>query len=168
MQGEQESCAKLGCQTLWHPDRQEQRFCWLCKKWYHTGCLGAPSDVSQETYIKMVAGSEEYKNIPPAILAVAFQPTARGGLAHFIAGNIRIVSEATALLQANSRNDVENSSWIVAHLVEESRVEVQDDDWLAWLKFVLGLDKDRVEEELIVQGQCLYSCPTCDYESSLI
>lgn len=116
----------------------------------------------------MADSLEDGDDIPFPILAVAFQPTARGGLAHFTAGNIRIVSEATELLHANFRNTVENSPWMVEHRVKDSRSVVQDSDWIAWLKFQIGLDKDDVEEELIVNGQQFYTCPRCNNSDILI
>jgi hypothetical protein len=92
-------------------------------------------------------------------LAVVFQPTARGGPIHFTTGNIHIISQARLLLSADEREAVEQSFWMVGCLLEESRVTVEDEDWIAWLKFKLGMDK-----ELVVEGQLYYTCPECDDE----
>jgi hypothetical protein len=136
----------------------------LCEKWYHTDCLGAPSNLSQESYIHNIADKEECADIPFAVLTVAFQPTARGGLTHFTTGNICIISQARNLLYTDERETVERSPWMAGHLVEESRVTVEGEDWIAWLKFELGMDEEDVEEALIVEGQLYYTCPECNDE----
>jgi hypothetical protein len=151
---------------LWSPDKQEQRYCWSCQKWYHVDCLGAPSDISQNSYMDRVAEREEYGQTPKTILIVAFQPTARGGLTHFTAGNIRMVSQARSLLSSEERHVVEQSGWMMAHLIEESRENILDDDWIKWLESEFGIDKKDVCEKLLVEDQLYYTCPTCN--SSLL
>jgi hypothetical protein len=123
-----------------------------------------PSDVSQENYIKNMAGNQDFQDTPLAILAVAFQPTARGGPAHFPTGNIRIVSEARDLLHEEQQKAVKDSAWMVEHLAKKSRLDVEDDDWVAWLKGEIGLDVEDVEEELVVEEQLYYTCPNCNDE----
>jgi hypothetical protein len=107
---------------------------------------------------------EEFKGTPLAVLAVAFQPTARGGSTHFTAGNIRIVSQARILLAVNERVTVEKSAWMAGHLLKNARSKVEDDDWVAWLESELETDEDDAEEKLIVNDQLYYTCPRCNTE----
>jgi len=109
---------------------------------------------------------DDYRTIPEGILKVALQPTARGGPNHFIAGNIRIVSAARQLLEAEERQNVEDNRWMIAH-----RMEVDDDMWTAWFEESFHLDEgargDLNEEQLLIEDQDMYHCPLCGSNSLL-
>jgi hypothetical protein len=111
---------------------------------------------------------EDYnEDIPQWVLKVAFQPTARGGPFHFCTGNIRLVHTARGLLAAETREAIACSPWMAAHMAEAGRDFVIDEDWKAWLIFEHGMEdtKDSAlsrEEELVVKGQFLYPCPSCN------
>jgi hypothetical protein len=142
---------------------QEQRYCWLCKNWYHKECLQVAVGLSQDAYIKdTISAKEEFRGVPDAILAVAFQPTARGGSVHFTTGNIRIVNKARSLVSIQERQEAEVSDWMVSRLNSESRSDVLGHDWIDWLKFTFGMDKEGAYEPLVVGDQEYHSCPSCN------
>lgn len=145
---------------LWSPEREEQRYCWSCSKWYTVDCLGPSLDIGQLEYAMKLAARPEFQDVPILIIKAAFQPTARGGTRHFVAGNIRIVSEARTLLEHDFREEKKGSNWMVAHLLEGEKTVVTDDDWGCWLESNFGMNS-LTEEILIVDGQSLYACPLC-------
>jgi hypothetical protein len=92
--------------------------------------------------------------MPEILLRVAHQPVARGGLRHFTAGNIRIVTKARELVEnEGERLDFSKGmSW-------------NDDEWMASLEShfgILEVDRGNIErEQLVVGGQCIYQCNGC-------
>jgi hypothetical protein len=111
-----------------------------------------------------------YASVPETILQVAFQPTARGGPQHFIAGNIRLISAAKKLLDPVELEKAKNSSWMSAH---ELQVGSLNDCcvWQEWLEEKYHIDGDAREdlnsEQLLVKDQRFYICPGCDVISLL-
>jgi hypothetical protein len=108
--------------------------------------------------------------IPQSILEVALQPTARGGSAHFAAGNLRIVKFARELLDSEARNEtINNHNWFVAHLQEVDGDHhdhvVTDEDWRRFMEDEHGMtEEERGEErfeQLVVHGQTMFTCPFC-------
>jgi hypothetical protein len=134
--------------------------------WYHVACLGTPTDITQDQYLEKLFTSDKFLNTPRLICQVALQPTARGGLTHFTAGNIRIVYKARKLLFSPEERDlVRKSEWMAAHLIEESRSDMLDTDWEMWLKAEFGMDKPGSYEPLVVTDQLYYTCPECRSDS---
>jgi hypothetical protein len=64
--------------------------------------------------------SGEHSKVPKSILQIAFQPTARGGNLHYIAGNIRFVNRARLLLDPMVREDILSNPvpWMAATIVD--------------------------------------------------
>ena len=157
-----------GCDELWSPDKQEQRFCWGCKKWYNLKCLGNPT-YSQEEYLGKQM--EKHPSVPETILKVAFQPTACGGSTHFVTGNIRLVSEARDLLDERGRERAFAHPWMIAFVLEHDGTEEEDDEWQAWLEHKYHIDNESrgniMEEQLLIQEQQMYICPLCQDDNCL-
>jgi hypothetical protein len=131
--------------------------------WHHVDCLGTPSDTAQDEYLEQRRlATPEYLETPKIILDVALQPTSRGGLKGFTAGNIRIVSIARRLSSSpEDRKSIETSPWMAAHLIEQEKVGVTDSEWENWLKGEFGMDEDESYEPLVVKDQLYYTCPVC-------
>jgi hypothetical protein len=115
---------------------------------------------------------ESYLSVPETILKVAFQPTARGGETHFVAGNIRLVSAARDLLDTDACEDIATGAWMVAHRLELGGENEDDNDvWRAWLEDKYHIDDNQrgniQEEQLLVEGQQMYACPVCLSETQL-
>jgi hypothetical protein len=85
---------------------------------------------------------------------MAYQPAARGGERHFTAGNTRIVTKATDLVENQGMRE------------EFTRNEVWDNE--AWKKALLNLFKTKKSyegradrEKLVFYGQMMHSCIIC-------
>lgn len=144
------SCGSDGCKNIWKPDHEEQRYCFTCRNWYHVPCLSSAVSIAQEAVL-----NENVIDDCPLILAeTAHQPAARGGLLHFVAGNIRIVSKARDLF--DNRN--ERAKFIQGNDWDEER-------WTNELECFFGLEEnDRgnpEREQLVVRSQSIYNCPKC-------
>jgi hypothetical protein len=139
--------------------------------WYNLECL-QQHEGTQAEHVKQ--WTEKHPSVPTTILKVAFQPTARGGQLHFVAGNIRLVSTARDLIGEEARERVANDSWMVAHKLEldgEEGEEEEDnkrkyyDEWQAWMEHKHDIDDrcrgDMMEEQLLIEEQKMYLCPTC-------
>lgn len=129
-------------------------------------CLDLSNPVDQDLYLSNLL-KDNNQDIPQWVLRVAFQPTARGGPLHFCTGNIRVVHTARGLLTEESREVIASSAWMAAHLAEAGRDIMIDEDWRVWLAFEHGMEDTENsalsrEEELVVKGQFLYPCPSCD------
>ena len=167
LQGPQ-ACSHDGCNALWSPDKEEQCFCWNCKNWFNLTCLDNPTS-DQEYYLQKM--KEQYHSVPKIIVQVAFQPTARGGETHFVAGNIRLVSSARLLLDPEARDRVASEGWMIAYKLEQDmKMEGGDDidgddEWQAYLEFMHNIDdkqrRNPMEEQLSLDGQEMYTCPIC-------
>lgn len=141
--------------------------------WFHTKCLEKNQISEQEEYLEVVKKSTHQKltepglQIPQAILGVAFQPTARGGLTHFVAGNTRIVKFARSLLEFSARDKVVAShNWFIAHSQEITHEDlITDEDWRRFMEDEHGLKEGEGEqvscEQLIAYGQTIFTCPFC-------
>jgi hypothetical protein len=153
------------CTSLWNPDIEEQRFCWECQSWFHTTCLST-NHVTQAQYLE--AKSEEYSNVPQSILQIAFQPTARGGDLHYIAGNIRFVNKARQLLDHRTREGILSNPepWMAAVMVDHEEDEISL--WREYMVYQYNIDiEDKDTEQLVVTDQALYNCPNCGLLTSL-
>lgn len=148
------------CTTLWNPDKEEQRFCWSCQQWFHIACLSGPV-IPQHQHLQSKLAL--HPNTPANILPVAYQPTARGGQQHFIAGNIRIVKLARWLLDDKNRQALLSAAdpWIVGHLVEHSSSDdpwEPSDMWIEYMQDKHGIDQST-QEQLLNAEQIMYLCP---------
>ena len=148
------------CTALWNPDAEEQRFCWECKSWFHTTCLSTDHITKQAEYLEVQFS--EHSDVPPSILRIAFQPTARGGKLHYIAGNIRFVNKARLLLDHTVRENILSNpdSWMAANIVDNE----EDESTLWWEYMVHEYNIDvgnLVTEQLVVTDQVLHACPKC-------
>jgi hypothetical protein len=114
---------------------------------------------------------ESHRSVPETILKVAFQPTARGGKTHFVAGNIRLVSAARDLMDPEERDHVATTGWMIAHKLEGHGGGDDDDEWQAWLEQKYHIDEQHrgniSEEQLLIEGQQMYTCPTCQGDNQL-
>ena len=110
----------------------------------------------------MLEQTENRQSVPYTILQVAFQPTARGGKTHFVAGNIRLVSAARDLLDSSAREVIAESAWMTAYLLEFGE---DDEKWQAWLEHQYHIDDEErgniAEEQLLIEKQQMYSCSIC-------
>jgi len=110
---------------------------------------------------------DEYQAVPVTVLKVAFQPTARGGAKHHVAGNIRLVFGAKELLDANVQETIPTCGWMIAHRLEDEA----GDEWQAWLEHKYHIDGNNrghvAEEQLLIEGQEIYVCPMCLGDSFL-
>lgn len=117
--------------------------------------------MGQAEYIEMKR-EDQYRAVPESILKMAFQPTARGGKKHFIAGNIRLVSEARELLDHTLREKAAAKPWMVAFILESNG---EGDEWEAWLEEKYHIDPngrgDIHEEQLLIEDQEMFVCPIC-------
>lgn len=108
---------------------------------------------------------ESHQTIPKTILKVAFQPTARGGKTHFVTGNIRLVSAARDLLDAQVREAITADNWMVAFHLEHHEGDEEYDEWQAWLEWKYNIDERQrgniQEEQLLIEEQQMYTCPEC-------
>jgi hypothetical protein len=148
---------------LWNPDNEEQRFCWNCSKWYHTECLEEASSLLQAEWLDTVMDNQVHHNVPKSIVQVAYQPTARGGALHFIAGNIRFVNSARLLLDAEARKVVETDIWMVAKQLEGGEEQANWMDWMAESHGIKPSDSKYgpQREQLLVENQIVFNCPGC-------
>lgn len=158
-------CSVNSCDELWNPYKEEQRYCHDCDAWFHTNCLANEKSLQQDVHRSEVHSSVEYAQVPKIILDIAFQPTARGGLIHFAAGNIRIVRFARSLVDSNAREQVSSShDWFVAHSQEVGE-DITEDDWMRFMEEQQGMEeKNRGVgrfEQLLVGDQTMFSCPLC-------
>jgi hypothetical protein len=114
---------------------------------------------------------ESYQTIPKTILKVAFQPTARGGKTHFVTGNIRLVSAARDLLDAQVQEVIGADNWMVAFQLEHHEEDAEYDEWQAWLEWKYNIDGQQrgniQEEQLLIEEQRMYNCPECQGTSWL-
>lgn len=95
-----------------------------------------------------------YGPLPTVLLQTALQPIARGGERHFTAGNIRMVSFASLLLEDR-----------------ELQKEFIDNDhldggaWTQQLEAEFGIESEELrdgwKEALITGNQSIYKCPNC-------
>ena len=105
---------------------------------------------------------QEHSNVPQSILQIAFQPTARGGDLHYIAGNIRFVHKARLLLDSTVREELLSNPdpWMAANMVDH-----EDDEsslWQEYLVYEYNINPENKDtEQLVVTDQILYKCPTC-------
>jgi hypothetical protein len=148
---------------------EEQRFCWTCQKWFHLTCLERNNISNQEEYVKQIQATMGLQDVPQIIFQTAYQPTARGGLTHFTAGNLRIVKFARDLLEAQKRNEVaDNASWFIAHVQEVEDHEesnITENDWGRFMEDTHGIKEEnqgrKAYEQLVVHGQSMVVCPLC-------
>jgi hypothetical protein len=142
---------------------EEQRFCWGCQSWFHTTCLKTlnPNHITtQAQHLEAIA--QEHSNVPQSILQIAFQPTARGGDLHYIAGNIRFVNKARLLLDSKVRADILSNPnpWMAANMIDH-----EDDESSLWQEYMIyeyNIKTDNKDtEQLVVADQVLFNCPTC-------
>lgn len=134
------------CDTPYHPDLDEQRFCQGCKKWYHVKCLdplyfeyeGSPKSV--ETRIKYSEGRHHnwpYANIFCDLLR---KPISRGK-------NFGITGDGGL---------PDRALRIFTEIQEEGRDLVMDD----WER--MGMTTEMLEMvEMGVSPPLYYDCPTC-------
>ena len=90
-------------QGLYSPTRDIQRFCTLCKRWYHVSCLKSPEDPSLRPRLKikeLSRGGEE------ELLKACLVPIERGPALHGIAGN----GEKQLLLRSLLHQDAQQRS----------------------------------------------------------
>ena len=96
-------------------------------------------------------------SMPEILSCMALQPIARGGLRHFTAGNIRIVTKAKELMN----NEVERVNFSNGLGCSED-----EEEWISALENHFGiLEADRGNlnrEQLVVGGQDIYECSGCD------
>jgi hypothetical protein len=118
----------------------------------------------------LVQQTERHPSVPETILKVAFQPTARGGKLHFVAGNIRFVSAARDLIDPDAREDLAADPWMLAYQFESDEGE-EDNGWQAWLEYKYHIDDQNrgniKEEQLLIEGQQMYTCPVCQGDNWL-
>jgi hypothetical protein len=113
------------------------------------------------------------QDVPNIVMAVAYQPTARGGPNHFVAGNIRIVNSAKGLLGATGRERPEPSNWMAAYLVEKDgdNPNVEEQGWKGYLESTHGLEVeyegDINYEQLLITNQSVYACQNCSGDAFL-
>lgn len=166
MKGSFTNCSLETCTSLWNPDEEEQRFCWGCQSWYHTTCLSTNCITTQAQHLETIF--EEHPNVPQSILQIAFQPTARGGNLHYIAGNIRFVNNARLLLDSTVREDILSNPepWMAANMVDH-----EDDEYSLWQEYMAyeyNVDVENKDtEQLVVTDQVLFKCPKCGPLTSL-
>ena len=157
----------MSCVKLWNPYTEEQRYCWNCQKWFHLTCLETHNIPNQEEYVKDIQCSRGLQDVPQVILQTAYQPTARGGLTHFTAGNLRIVKFARGLLEAKIRDElVDHDNWFVAHKQEvEDEENITENDWGRFMEDEHGIKEKNKgvdgHEQLLVLGQSVTFCPLC-------
>ncbi|KAF8803047.1 hypothetical protein BYT27DRAFT_7110517, partial [Phlegmacium glaucopus] len=150
-------CGRVKCHQLWDPEKEEQRYCYHCQKWYHSSCLAIYKLYTQTKTAQRSAKEMGLKQgeVPQILLDAAFQPTARGGMRHFIAGNIRIVTKARELVENEDEREgfAEGMAW-------------SNDEWASSLESYFGiLEENREnfqEEQLVVSGQDIYHCAGCN------
>ena len=109
---------------------------------------------SHEAILEHAALSLGPSPVPTILLEIAFQPAARGGVQHFTAGNIQIVTMARNLV-----------------LDEEERLRFTKgmdwdcDKWMAALRDEFGMLEEDVgdfnREQLVVETQNSYQCAGC-------
>ena len=130
-------------------------------------CLNKHDISNQEEYLKEIQGSMGFQGVPQVILQAAYQPTARGGLTHFTAGNPRIVKFARGLLEAKRRDEVvDHDDWFAAHVQEVGDEEdITENDWRRFMEDEHGIKEKNHNvdgrEQLLVLGQSIASCPLC-------
>lgn len=151
-------CGKADCDQIWNPDKEEQRFCHQCYKWYHTSCLTISRKHSQGTVIEKISTKLDLTRVPRILQWAAFQPTARGGQRLFTAGNIRFVTKARELVESEEKRAI-----FSGELLARSD---DDDEWTRLLESYFGiLESDREDfekEQLLASGQDIYLCPECE------
>ena len=153
-----------GCPKMWVPDKEEQRYCWGCSKWFNTSCLTKIATTQASVAEKQIA-LKIHKNHTNIVIKVAFQPTVRGGAVHFVSGNGHIVHLARGLL--NDMNP-ESNPMFVAHSLEAEGGSgfSKEDAWAEIMEEKIGLRKDsrgRADrEQLIILDQQMFTCPTCE------
>jgi len=156
------------CNSLWCPDKEEQRYCWGCHKWYNLKCLGQPVGTQSEYLNKQM---ENHSTVPTTIMKVAFQPTARGGKTHFVTSNIRLVSAARDLLNAQVREEISANGWMIASQMDHDEGDAEYDEWQAWLEYKYNLDGEQrgniQEEQMLIEGQQMYTCSQCQSTSQM-
>lgn len=166
LKGSFSHCSLEMCTALWNPDVEEQRFCWECKSWFHTTCLSTNCITTQEQHLKVQFA--EHSNVPSSILRIAFQPTARGGQLHYIAGNIRFVNKARLLLDHTVWENILSNPdpWMAANIVDNE--EDMSSLWWEYMVYEYNIDVGNLDtEQLVVTDQFLYACPKCGPLTSL-
>lgn len=120
--------------------------------------------------MKQIQAAMGLQDVPPVIFQTAYQPTARGGLTHFTAGNLRIVKFARGLLEAQKRDEVAgNANWFIAHAQEveahEEEPNITENDWGRFMEDAHGIneknERGKGYEQLVVHGQSMAVCPLC-------
>ena len=130
-------------------------------------CLEKHGISNQEEYVREIQRSMGLQDTPQVILQTAYQPTARGGLTHFTAGNLRIVKFARGLLEANRRNEIiDHDNWFAAHVQEVGEEEnITENDWRRFMEDEHGIKEEHQgvdgREQLLVLGQSISSCHLC-------
>ena len=148
-------CGKENCDRIWNPDDEEQRFCYQCRKWYHTSCLTISRKNSQDAVIKKISAKLDLTLVPQILQWTAFQPAARGGPRLFTAGNIRMVTKARELVESEEKRANFSGGLLAPN----------DDEWTRFLESYFGVletDRGNIEkEQLVASGQDIYLCPVC-------
>ena len=148
-------CGDENCDRIWNPDNEEQRFCYQCRKWYHTLCLTISKKHGQDTVIEEISTKLDLTLIPRILQCTAFQPAARGGPRLFTAGNIRMVTKARELVESQEKRAI----------FSEGMLASSDDEWTRLLETYFGISETDhgsfEKEQLVVSGQDIYLCPLC-------
>jgi hypothetical protein len=153
-------CGLETCTALWNPDIEEQRFCWECKSWFHTTCLPNDHITTQVQHLEVIFA--KHSDVPCSILQIAFQPTARGGNLHYIAGNIRFVNMARMLLDHTVRDNMLSNPdpWMAANIVDNEKDK--SSLWWEYMVHEQGIDTgDKNSEQLVVTDQNLHTRSKC-------
>jgi hypothetical protein len=94
---------------------------------------------------------------------VAYQPTARGGNLHYIAGNIRLVNMARLLLDKAKRDEIlaTPDPWMSENMAAQR--EDESSMWWEYMMYENNIDGEKQDtEQLVVKDQILYTCPECN------
>jgi hypothetical protein len=148
---------------------EEQRFCWKCRSWFHTTCLLRDLDLPTTQAEHLEMSISKFPHIPQSIMEVAYQPTARGGDLHFVAGNIRLVNMARELLDEEARNHIlaTPDPWMATNMAMNEQDEAAL--WWEYMVYENNIEEGKKDaEQLVVKDQVLYSCPSCDSSFSCL
>jgi hypothetical protein len=93
-------------------------------------------------------------------------------LTHFVTSNIKLVSAARDLLNAQVQEEISSNGWMIAsQLDRDEEGDAEYDEWQAWPEYKYNLNEQQrgniQEEQMLTEGQQMYTCSQCQGTSQL-
>ena len=96
---------KGGCDGIYNPNCDIQRYCLKCARWYHVHSLKSLDHVPRPDELGL---SNLPDGLPQDFLHVAMRPIERGGMVSGISGNGTVQMQLRRLLEQGDEEDIEN------------------------------------------------------------